>query len=412
MSFNNPGTVTRQRSENVFAFPDDYTIIDIETTGLSCDYDEIIELSAIRIRNRQISDKFTSLIKPLQPISDFIENLTGISNAMVEDAPYIEDVLGQYIEFLGTDYIVGHNVSFDIRFISHAKENLYGECLHNDHIDTLRLSRLIIKDIENYRLGTLAKHFDIEQTSAHRAEVDCLTTYALFEKLRVLNTEKEDTFVNQFKDKGNILNGARIVFKGLTRLCSFDGYSRICEMTGGVADTVFYTDKTDFIVFGKNTYSKYMRGDYSEKMEKALKLSRAGKLKILSETQFAKMLGIDVPQMHFTSYPQHIDIKSMQANTEDFDENHPLFGKVCVFTGTLEKMPRREAMQRVLDAGGQIGANVTSKTNFLILGNNDYCQAIKDGKSNKHKKAEALKLKGQDIEIIPENVFYDMIDEN
>lgn len=73
-------------------------------------------------------------------------------------------------------------------------------------------------------------------------------------------------------------------------------------------------------------------------------------------------------------------------------------------------MPRKNAMQIVADLGGINGDNVTKKTNFLILGNNDYCKSIKDGKSSKQKKAEKLKLSGQDIEIIPESVFYDLIE--
>ena len=69
-------------------------------------------------------------------------------------------------------------------------------------------------------------------------------------------------------------------------------------------------------------------------------------------------------------------------------------------------------MQIVADLGGQNADSVTKKTNYLILGNNDYCKSIKDGKSSKQKKAEKLKLDGYDIEIIPENVFYDIISEN
>lgn len=90
-------------------------------------------------------------------------------------------------------------------------------------------------------------------------------------------------------------------------------------------------------------------------------------------------------------------------------EDSPLFGKVCVITGVLQKMTRREAMQIIVDIGGINGDSVTKDTNFLILGNNDYCTTIVGGKSTKHKRAEKLKLKGQDIEIISENTFYDMI---
>jgi len=101
--------------------------------------------------------------------------------------------------------------------------------------------------------------------------------------------------------------------------------------------------------------------------------------------------------------------KDIQASTTDFDVTSPIFEKMFVFTGTLERMTRKEAMQLVVDRGGLCGDAVNKKTNFLVLGNNDYCSTIKDGKSTKQKKAEQLKLAGCDIEIISENVFYDMI---
>ena len=72
-------------------------------------------------------------------------------------------------------------------------------------------------------------------------------------------------------------------------------------------------------------------------------------------------------------------------------------------------MPRKDAMQLVVDLRGIVANSVTKKTNYLILGNNDYCTQIKDGKSNKQKKAEKLKLSGQDIEVISENTFYEML---
>lgn len=109
-------------------------------------------------------------------------------------------------------------------------------------------------------------------------------------------------------------------------------------------------------------------------------------------------------------YSHGVHAKDIQSDNTDFDVTHPLYEKVCVFTGALEKMPRKNAMQIVADLGGINGDNVTKKTNFLILGNNDYCKSIKDGKSSKQKKAEKLKLSGQDIEIIPESVFYDLIE--
>ena len=105
----------------------------------------------------------------------------------------------------------------------------------------------------------------------------------------------------------------------------------------------------------------------------------------------------------------HFDPETLTPAGEPIDETNPLYGKECIFTGTLEKMIRKEAQQLVVNFGGHCGKNITKKTDFLILGNNDYYKSIKDGKSSKQKKAERLNLKGQDIKIILENVFYQMI---
>ena len=114
----------------------------------------------------------------------------------------------------------------------------------------------------------------------------------------------------------------------------------------------------------------------------------------------------------FTARKRHyhtLRARDIASANMEFDPDNPFFQKTCVFTGVLQKMVRRDAMQIIVDLGGINADSVTKKTNFLILGNNDYCSSIKDGKSSKQKKAEKYKLEGQDIEIIPENVFYDMI---
>lgn len=110
--------------------------------------------------------------------------------------------------------------------------------------------------------------------------------------------------------------------------------------------------------------------------------------------------------------PYNLHAKDIKTSNESFDEDSPIYGKIFVFTGTLEKMTRREAMQIVVDNGGLCGDGVTKKTNYLVLGNNDYCSSIKDGKSRKQKRAEELKLSGVDLDVISENVFYDMIKSN
>jgi hypothetical protein len=101
--------------------------------------------------------------------------------------------------------------------------------------------------------------------------------------------------------------------------------------------------------------------------------------------------------------------KTIVAETTDFDEDSPIYGRTFAFTGTLERMTRKEAMQMVVNAGGKCTDNVVASTNYLVLGNQDYYKGIKDGKSNKQKKAEKMQLNGADIITISENTFFDML---
>ena len=107
----------------------------------------------------------------------------------------------------------------------------------------------------------------------------------------------------------------------------------------------------------------------------------------------------------------HSLAKSIKAEADTFDPDSPIYGMSFAFTGKLERMTRKEAMQAVVNAGGICSDGVISSTNYLVLGNNDYCKSIKDGKSSKQKKAEKMQLAGSDIRTITEDIFYDMLKE-
>ncbi len=305
-------TVRDFKGNSLLSFPDDYCVIDIETTGFSPAYDEIIEISALKIRSNNITDSFSSLVQPpfcgSNYIDSYIEELTGITNEMLASAPSIKDVMPDFISFISNDILIGHNAHFDINFLYDSCMNCLDKPLTNDFVDTMRIFKRLHKELEHHRLIDLAGLYNIDYSSAHRSLADCEITYRCFLKL-------QEEIIEQYG--------------------SFDNFSR---------------------------------------------QARYG-----------------------------VKAKDISSSVTSFDETNPLFGKVIVFTGTLEKMTRKEAMQLVADLGGINADGVTAKTNFLVLGNNDYCTTIKDGKSNKQKKAEQLKLKGKDIEIIPENVFYDFI---
>jgi DNA polymerase-3 subunit epsilon len=106
------------RGASILALLSDYVSVDVETTGLSPVYNEIIEVSALRVRGGQIVDRFSSLICPsdMSQVDEYITALTGISPAMLETAPSAEKVFPAFLDFVGSDVLVGHNVSFDVNF--------------------------------------------------------------------------------------------------------------------------------------------------------------------------------------------------------------------------------------------------------------------------------------------------------
>lgn len=112
-----------------------------------------------------------------------------------------------------------------------------------------------------------------------------------------------------------------------------------------------------------------------------------------------------------SKYSQYQNLsKDIVPTDYNFDEDHMLFNKYCTFTGKLEKIERKDAAQIVVNIGGHCLNSVTKQTNFLILGNLEYSSNVKGGKSNKLKKAEKLILEGQDLQILSENVFYELIE--
>lgn len=153
-----------------------FIAFDLETTGLSRD-DEIIEIGLVKVCNGKISDKFSTLIKPTKRIPKDIIELTGIDQNMVENSPVISEVIDNIIEFIGKDIIVGHNVGFDIDFISRFIK------IENEFVDTLKLVRIFYPFSYTHSLGHLAKYLGINVEKEHRALDDAITTAKIILKM-------------------------------------------------------------------------------------------------------------------------------------------------------------------------------------------------------------------------------------
>ncbi len=300
-----------EKGTSLMQIPASYTMIDTETTGLDPQYDKIIEMAAIKIRDGKEVARYETLVNPEQPIDDFITDLTGITNEELSTAPVAGDCLPDFVDFIGEDIVVGHNVHFDINFICDALLACGYAPIKNDFVDTLRLSRRVRPDLEHHRLCDMAAAYGVPQPVAHRSLADCQTAIGVLDAL--------------------------------------------------AADAA------------------------------------------------AREIDLQARKKHYGASASKVSDIVAHEGCERPDS--PLYGKVCVFTGKLDTLTRKDAAQLVADLGGICADGVTKKTNFLIMGTNEYCPTIVGGKSTKQKKAESLILKGADLQILTENVFLDMLAE-
>ena len=152
--------------------------LDLETTGLDPQRDGIIEIGAVRFSKRRVEDEFTSLINPGKQISKFITQLTGITNAMVRNAPRIEEVIEELEGFVGDLPVLGHNVKFDLGFVRQL-----GILKYNEGLDTYDLASVLLPSAGRYNLGALGQILGIPLPATHRALDDARVTHLIYEQL-------------------------------------------------------------------------------------------------------------------------------------------------------------------------------------------------------------------------------------
>ena len=161
----------------------DYAVVDVETTGLHPETDEIIEVAAIRCIGGKF-EAFKTLVFPRNRIPEYVTQLTGIRNIDVMNAPQIKKVAPKLLDFVRDLPIVAHNAPFDVKFIAAAFETI-GANIDMRYIDTVPLARLAYPGLQNYKLATLIDALELIQgKQQHRAESDATATLRLFELCR------------------------------------------------------------------------------------------------------------------------------------------------------------------------------------------------------------------------------------
>jgi DNA polymerase III subunit epsilon len=166
-----------------------FVVVDTETTGGSPESATLVELAAAAYRGGERLGVLDSLVDPGEPIPPFVQELTGISDAMVAGAPRLEEVMPQLGALIGDAVVVGHNVAFDIGFLDAALERCGLAPIANARVDTLGLARRLVRDlVPDCALGTLAHGLRLEHRPSHRAMADVLATADLLHRLIELAT--------------------------------------------------------------------------------------------------------------------------------------------------------------------------------------------------------------------------------
>lgn len=337
--------IREEKGKSLISFPSEYVVLDVETTGLDFEYDELIEVSALKVENDEIKDSFTSLIKPsnshvfLTPeiarnmgyddlknvpyevmkefssthiIPEEITDLTGITDEMILEAPGSEKVIPKLLDFIGSLPIIGHNINFDVNFIFDESKK-FGITFSNNFIDTLRISRKLYPDMKHHRLIDIAERLNVNNQVHHRALDDASTTFECYIKMKkeIINTQGIDNFRKSFH-------------KGL-----------------------------------------------------------------LYENSLKKV--------------------EPSISESEIDDTNPIYQKTIVFTGELSSMKRKDAYQIVLNLGGIPQNTITKDTNILVVGNEEFSNSVKNGKTTKMQKAEKYAQKGIDIITLSESTFFSMI---
>ena len=244
------------KGKSLLEFPDDYTVVDIETTGLDPITCKIIEISAIKYRCNRKVDEYVTFISIDEKIPDRITKLTGITNGMLKRAPKSLEALTGFIDFIGQDILVGHNVTFDLAFLGSEYEDCFGQKLLNNYVDVLKIANEKLPFLESHKQIVVAKYFGIKTDGSHRALTDCEICNGCYQKLKELSLgyynapEKQAAlFISTEAKFRQPLSGKKFLFTGVMDSWYINNLKDIVVSLGGMIVN-HPTESLDIVVVG------------------------------------------------------------------------------------------------------------------------------------------------------------------
>ena len=175
--------MSKETGKELYKYLVNYVVIDIETTGLTPKNGEIIEISAVKVRNEEIVEEFDSLVKPTAPIPFRISELTGITDSMVDQSPDIKTVLTDFMKFIGEDAIVSHDIQFCLGFLNKSAIKLFGTEVENDYLDTYHISKKQLPKLHTHKSSFLADYYGINVADKSGLLTECRLVKEIYECL-------------------------------------------------------------------------------------------------------------------------------------------------------------------------------------------------------------------------------------
>ena len=176
----------------------EFSVVDVETTGLSARNNRVIEIGIIKIKNLKIADRYQTLINPGCRIPTFITQFTGIDDNDVYTKPYFSEVISEIENFIGDSVVSGHNLKFDLSFLHHEFLRSGAEPLTNPDLCTLRIARKLYPMLRSKSLSAVTKHLRLKNQSVHRAAGDAeVTARILIKMIKELKKKEKISFLSE-----------------------------------------------------------------------------------------------------------------------------------------------------------------------------------------------------------------------
>ncbi len=377
----------RLKGKSVLNDLSDYVVIDLETTGFNVNDCSIIELAAVRVRNNQIVDTYDTFVNPEERIPRAVTELTGITNDMVSSAPTIEACLPEFLDFIGKDILLGHNIaSFDTSILYDNAMELFGRPLQNDYLDTLHYARHCELDVPNYKLETIQDYLNVVNEGQHRAVYDCIATHECYQKLKPLfigikqkasgnSAPRNRRQWTRFSEDTQSLNLLKGLLLGVT-----------CDNVLTEAEVMSLKNWVD--------NNRQLEGHYPfdfvlSEIDKALEDG------VLEQAELDHMLQV---------FSDVLDpVENFSEKTEEASTAISFDGKSVCLTGEFVHFEQRTELENILAGKGAIiKKSVIKALDYLIVGGNGSENWSCGNYGTKVKRALELQEKGSQIKILKE----------